>query len=74
MAMELAFALKGRATSGQPNLLFAHSFYIYPTALLSFIMSADKKAVEVDAKGIPLKSVYPDKPSVPGECIHVWLV
>ena len=33
-------------------------------------MSADKKTVEVDAKGIPLKSVYPDKPSVPGE----WLM
>ena len=35
-------------------------------------MSADKKAVEVDAKGIPLKSVYPDKPSVPGECMAAW--
>lgn len=28
-------------------------------------MSAEKKTVEVDAKGIPLKSVYPEKPSVP---------
>ena len=35
-------------------------------------MSADKKAVEVDAKGIPLKSVYPDKPSVRGECMAAW--
>jgi len=36
-------------------------------------MSADKTA-EADAKGIPLKSAYPEKPSVPGELLHATVV
>ena len=62
--MELAFA----ATSWQSNHFRAIILYIFhPKKQLIFIMSSDKKTVEVDAKGIPLKSAYPDKPSVPGE-------